>query len=256
MERIRAGDSELCGLMAQHSAPPGSTQHHARHERATHLLNALERPRRWLAVRTSASLHPWLAKPVAGIRPDPHRLQLRILDAGLLQILRSVRTAELSTPQRLQLAAALREAGAHTGTVRAWLGLGDGDDGSPDVLDVERPEVPKAAAAPRQFGPLLDLLLPAARAAELRQETARQNALRLHPDNASTSERNAGRERLSQLKAEIFQNAAMVSRRFGYPEDSPVWNYMAKLRDPRVKELSSLGRSNEARRRGLDLQLP
>lgn len=253
MESIAAADKRLCQLTAMINRQRGG-QLLAINERAD-LLDKLDNMQRRLARATSVSLHRWLTTADPGIRPDPERLQYRIQHAGLIQILRVVRTGELSTAQRLQLAAILRDVGGHPGTVRAWLGLDATDNATSGELEVERLDPPPAPTAPLYLGELLERMLPSARATELHREELAQAMAQPPADSISASRCRADRNRLLTLKEETYQRAVMVSDRFGYGK-ARAWRYMGRLHDPRTGVLSALSGPREKKQKQGELQLP
>lgn len=253
MKRIAACDKRLCQLTAM------VNRQRSRHvlvtsERAD-ILNTVDTLQRALARRTSVSLHRWLAASDPGIRPDPDRLQDRIQHAGLIQILRVMPTGDLSTAQRLRLAATLRDVGAHPGTVRAWLGLDASDGATSEELDVERLDDPPASAASRHLLQLLERILPSARAAKLDRAEVAQGMAQTPADSASASQYRAGRDRLLTRKEKTYQHAILVSGRFGYGPP-PAWKYMGRLKDPRTKKLDTLDAPRAKKRKRAEHQLP
>lgn len=221
IEQIEPADQTLCQLMSHLPSSGNAT----RTQQAQAVITQLEPLRQQLAQRAADGLRYWLDE---GGRPGfavvITRLQDRIQSAGLVRILSLLPLAALSTIQRRMIGEALRDAGAHTPTVRLHLALAEGE---------------LAGIAPIMLRDRLMSL-----------EVLHQLTQRQRPGRRSESLRN--------MRALAYQHAAMVSRRFGYPVGHPAWDYLSGRRQdiPRTRYLCQLAGSPEARRHGINVQLP
>lgn len=229
MVRIRADDLTLCQMMAHGR----DRQTSIRTAEAQTIIEGLAARRIRLAQATADELCPW--SDHADAPPFGPRLQDRIECAGLDQILLALQRATLSPSQRLRIGQALRDAGARTASVRAGLDLPHPE------LELIRAEV------------LLDRLLPVERAAVLQLD-----ALTPNPMTAAHEGTDPQRQVLRADRATAYQRAAMINRRFGYTVAHPAWSYMHLSRDNKVRarQLEFLSKTPEAKRRGINLQLP
>lgn len=216
--QIEPRDAMLCRLMSR----PSSALRARNTAEAQALINRTEPLRQELAQRTADGLRLWLdeqGQRQFSLRTD--RLQNRIQNAGLVRVLGLLAVHALSAAQRRGIGVLLRDIGAHTPTLRAHLQLEESDlHGIQPIM-------------------LRDRLMSLARL-ELLQRGGR------------------GRYATRNLRAETFQHAALVSRRFGYPSEHPPWQYMSgRGQDvPRVTLLRRLAALTTARRCGIDVQLP
>lgn len=216
MDRIAVGDRELCALMAQ----PPSPRRASDTAYALSVIEALAEPRRRLAMRTAESLAQWQDPDALPFALKPEELQLRVLHAGLTDLLRFLPLGALTHPQRLRIGEVLRETGAHPGTLRAWLGLEESDLGGH-----------------RAFV-LLDLMLTLEQSRTLNRRITHSIAM-------------------SEQRATIWQQAMLVNERFGYTLAHPAWSYMTGNREPqRLTVLRYLAGQPETRRHGIDIERP
>lgn len=216
--QIAPHDATLCRLM---SRQPG-TQRARNTARAQTLIELTEPMRQELAQRTADSLRHWLhedGRHRFAVRGE--RLQNRIQSAGLNRILALLPVSMLSAAQRQRIGELLRDIGAHTPTLRAALHLQESE------------------LAGIQPITLRDRLM------SLGQQERLQRG-------------GQGRHATRNLRADTFQHAKMVGRRFGYPNEHPPWDFMAARRQdvPRVALLCRLAGLSTARRCGIDVQLP
>ncbi len=229
VERITLTDRTLCRMMAQERGPLT----HADTVQARALIEETEPARASLARRTVEGLCHWLE--VDGRRRfqlPPERLQARLMCTGLARVLDHLARAKLNGLQRRCIGEVLRDAGAHTPTLRARLRLSMGD--------LQR----SSASA------LIDRLMTDALAAELQLEAVMRPGLAVETPDP---------QRLAARRAEAWHSAVMVNHRFGYTPSHPAWKFMrniSSLERARMNLLGDLGRAAEAQRRGIDVQLP
>lgn len=229
--RIHADDLSLCRMMAHGRG----THTPARTADAQAIIDGLAGRRVLLARATADDLYRW-SQHVDAAPFGPH-LQDRIECAGLDQILVALQRAALSASQRLRIGEALRDAGARTAAVRAGLNLSHAE------LELVRADA------------LLDRLMPTRRAAALQLE-----ALTANPMTAAREGRDPNRAALRVARATAYQQAAMVSRRFGYETRRPTWTFIqthtTRENRARARQLAILSKTPEAKRLGITLALP
>lgn len=229
MGRITTTDRALCRLMAQERG----LHTHADSLHARMLIDTAEPARASLARRTVEGLCHWLETDGRRrFQLPPERLQARLMCTGLARVLDHLARAKLNGLQRRCIGEVLRDAGAHTPTLRARLRLS---------MD----ELQRSSASA-----LMDRLMTDALAAELQLEAIMRPGL---ADNTVDPQRLAAR------RAETWHAAVMVNHRFGYTASHPAWKFMRNISSAeraRMYLLGDLGRSAEAQRRGIDVQLP
>lgn len=218
LARIAPGDRQLCQLMSRPRQESTIAEDNAL---AQSLIDSLEEPRRQLARRAADALRQWPdARGIPRFTLKREELQVRIQHVGLVPLLRQLRLGELNFAQRLCIATELRDCGAHTPTLRAWMGL-------------EKADLEGVRATT-----LLNCMLTRKQGAALKFGLHHSPMLR-------------------ELRAQTYRQVAMINARFGYSTTRPGWSYVtSKKPDSRVRHLKLLVRSNEARRRGVDVQLP
>ncbi len=216
--RIAPGDAHLCRQMARLSRLATAEAD----AEAQALIASLDPLRQQLAQRTATQLLG-AADAEGRLRfgIEMETLQDRIQSAGLSRILDLLLAIQRPQVQRLAIGRILHQAGAHTGTLRQRLGL------------------PHHALKRIHSLQLRDRLMSLATLEDL------QRRVRSSVDS-------------NDKRSEAYQHAAMVNRRFGYSEARPAWSFTAAHRqDPvRSRYLKRLGRSIEAKRCGLNVQLP
>lgn len=216
--QIAPGDAHLCGQMARLSRLATAETDAA----AQALILSLEPLRQQLAQRTATQLLDAVdaeGRHRFGITMET--LQDRIQSAGLSRILDLLLSTQRPLVQRLAIGRILHRTGAHTGTLRQRLGLSH--NALKRIHSLQ----------------LRDRLMSLATLEDLQRRA---------PSSDDSNDK----------RSEAFQHAAMVNRRFGYSAAHPAWTYTAAHRqDPiRSRYLKHLGRSTEAKRRGLNVQLP
>ncbi len=239
MEAIEEGDAALRRHMAlppgtvlpcaglERPATPVQELVHAldcnipeRNRHARDLIAVLEPLRQQLGRRVAEDLQAWLDETTRPFTLKPELLKHQVLYAGLPHVLRMLPTAELPYAQRLRIGEVLHEAGAHPGALRGWLGL-NADDLKGDFNDA-----------------LLNLMLPREEQGSLGFQRPYSVALR-------------------EERAHFWQWIAMVNRRFGHRDEQfSVLDTPVPRRDRRVRQLQNLVNAPEARRAGINVQLP
>jgi hypothetical protein len=231
-DAIAAGDAQLCRWMAQgHQAEVEDNTMLARD-----LISSLETQRVALARYTARQLVAWLGpKGVKVFELTTRMLITRIQHAGLDRILTQLKTELPPHGKAVRIGRLLCDAGARPEPVREAL-----------QLTLKELRGTKATL-------LMQLLLP--------QETADRLqlvALSANPMTAAHEALDPHRADLRCERAEAWQHAAMVNRRFGYDTAHPAWKFMRAGRSNRdlIKLLDILSHTPETKRRGIEVQLP